>query len=256
MVVYDIRGAIDLPDDDQSLWRYMSLFKFIDLLQKKALFFCRTDYFDDSWEGVIPRSVLEQSEKYYAKKPLTKNTYAEHFRAIEIPRHVVSCWHQNDVEENLMWNAYCKDRESVAIQTDVKRFRAAFDDCKIVGINNGGKDVLAGTVSYDDHREWQASNAAQEWYATIFFFKRVFYKGENEFRAMVDLADQEYRGDLKMCALRGVHLTVDVKQLVQKVVVAPHSPAAFLETVKCLCGKFGFPEMRVEPSVVNQPPPH
>jgi hypothetical protein len=40
-------------NENAKIWRYMDFTKFVSLLEKKALFFCRADKLGDPFEGVI-----------------------------------------------------------------------------------------------------------------------------------------------------------------------------------------------------------
>ena len=51
--------GIELPDDADFLWKYMSFEKFVSLLGTKSLYFTRADKFEDPLEGFIPPSVKE-----------------------------------------------------------------------------------------------------------------------------------------------------------------------------------------------------
>lgn len=42
---------------DRRLWRYMSLLKFVDLLQRSCLWFTRLDRFQDPYEGFLPEII-------------------------------------------------------------------------------------------------------------------------------------------------------------------------------------------------------
>lgn len=52
--------GIELPDDADFLWKYMSFEKFVSLLGTKSLYFTRADKFEDPLEGFTPvnRSTL------------------------------------------------------------------------------------------------------------------------------------------------------------------------------------------------------
>ncbi|HLN88509.1 MAG TPA: hypothetical protein VK253_00420, partial [Candidatus Binatia bacterium] len=47
------------PNSDTLLWRYMSFTKFVPLLEKRALFFCRSDKIGDPFEGSSPRQNVD-----------------------------------------------------------------------------------------------------------------------------------------------------------------------------------------------------
>lgn len=51
--------GIELPDDADFLWKYMSFEKFVNLLGTKSLYFTRADKFEDPLEGFTPPPVKE-----------------------------------------------------------------------------------------------------------------------------------------------------------------------------------------------------
>ena len=57
--MYKEVDGITPPDDRDTLWRYMSLEKFVNMLETKSLFFTRADKFEDPFEGFIPPALVE-----------------------------------------------------------------------------------------------------------------------------------------------------------------------------------------------------
>jgi hypothetical protein len=47
-----------------SLWRYMDLAKFVWMLQRRALYFCRLDALGDPYEGHYTRPMLSQEDDF------------------------------------------------------------------------------------------------------------------------------------------------------------------------------------------------
>ena len=47
------------PKDNSKIWRYMDFTKFIDMLDKSALFFTRVDKLGDPFEGSCPIEVVK-----------------------------------------------------------------------------------------------------------------------------------------------------------------------------------------------------
>lgn len=94
-------------DNDIVLWKYMSLSKFLYLLNTHSLYFCRLDCFDDPFEGSL--SLLD---KGLFRCTDENRQYWER----EVKRHYASCWIKSDHELNLMWNSYGKD--GIAIKTN------------------------------------------------------------------------------------------------------------------------------------------
>jgi hypothetical protein len=54
--MYMPHGAEKLPEDrDTPIWRYMDFTKFVYMLDRQSLFFCRPDCLEDSFEGMWDR---------------------------------------------------------------------------------------------------------------------------------------------------------------------------------------------------------
>lgn len=56
-LVVHYKYRIISPEDGATLWRYMSLEKFVNMLETKSLFFTRADKFEDPFEGFIPSAL-------------------------------------------------------------------------------------------------------------------------------------------------------------------------------------------------------
>lgn len=52
--MYSAKPSFDVPDEHTTIWRYMDFTKFVSLLDKKTLYFTRSDKFDDKFEGATP----------------------------------------------------------------------------------------------------------------------------------------------------------------------------------------------------------
>jgi hypothetical protein len=61
--------AFKKPDDpDVKIWRYMSISKFLWMLQNNALYFARSDHLGDPFEGHYPRANLSLEEVFVANQ--------------------------------------------------------------------------------------------------------------------------------------------------------------------------------------------
>lgn len=48
---YEVHPRLTTPSDDVVLWRYLDFARFLDLLERQALWFTRADKFEDPLEG-------------------------------------------------------------------------------------------------------------------------------------------------------------------------------------------------------------
>lgn len=201
-----ISDAFVEPSED-TLWRYMSFAKFMDLL-KNGLFFSKASLFNDPAEGHIPPKNVEEilaigekiNEEYNPKwegDTLYGSTPPFHsgIDTDAASRHTLcSCWYSQPNQSVSMWERY--GSEGVAIKTTLKRVKE--------GVEGYGKYFRIGKIEYIDYDNTVDFNLRVRWknnqprYDPNFNYRRFLhkqkeYKDENEVRLMI-LA--EYHSDL------------------------------------------------------------
>jgi hypothetical protein len=178
----------------------MDFWKFDYLLNRKCLFFSRIDDFDDFFEGRSSKD-LHKLFKMYKER-----TYA-------------NCWHQNDYESNLMWKVYSKDSEGIAIQSSFNRLCRCFRDSKI--------DQYIGKVTYDN-----SALKPEDSTPIPFFRKKKEFESEKEIRAIVQIINTKENNPEK-----GIHVNVNLAELIENIYISPHSSHDFITKVKKLGSK-------------------
>ena len=116
-----------LPSDDVHLWRYMSIPKFLSLIQSSQLYFHRADKFRDIYEGSFTQGSLDEHMEEW-----DSNFSEDHIYLLKrIPNFsFVSCWHMSKFESAALWEIYGTKEGSVAIQTTVGALRSLFPGVK------------------------------------------------------------------------------------------------------------------------------
>ena len=126
-----------VPDTLQGrlVWRYLSLGRFIWLLQHKQLWLSRTDKLNDRWETLPSSAETERLMASAAPEVGTDKspykTQADALRGLvsvlgSFARHAfVNCWFDAPTESFGMWNTYGRSPESVAIQTTLGKLSAS-----------------------------------------------------------------------------------------------------------------------------------
>jgi hypothetical protein len=54
----------EMPADDDTVWRYMGLDKFADLLRRRKMYFRRIDLLDDQFEGAYTNLHIPPQRRY------------------------------------------------------------------------------------------------------------------------------------------------------------------------------------------------
>ena len=228
----------------------MDFTKFIDLLNSNSLFFCRSDLFNDQFEGSVPinTAILRDSEfkEIVVKKQKSDSRYTDDYlqvRGKEDRENIaLNCWHMNDYESAAMWRLYLKSNEGIAIQSTYNRLKNCLNESEIA--------IHLGTVNYIDYIK-----DAIPWNNLLlpYIHKRKSFEHEKELRALIwsiQYVSVKSQADFSN---GGISIPVDVKKLIEKIYVSPDSPLWYTNLVKDLTNKFGFDIQVVNSKINNNP---
>jgi hypothetical protein len=193
----------------QQLWRYFTHDRLMDFLSSEELFFAHLSKFPDGLEGSLTERTRERLfqwslGRYRGDAAAARGEveqYESHHDAF-----YANCWHMNDAESYLMWKVY--GNQGFAIQTTFERVQIAFD--RFAGEINGG------VVEYID---FERDGMPIGNVFTAISKKDLPYRDEREFRLYFwrpGLANQQIQ-----VGSEGLGVRVDLKKLIQKIVVGP-----------------------------------
>jgi hypothetical protein len=239
-------------DQSISVWRYMDLSKFIWMIQRDALFFCRSDLTGDPFEGHYTKAIADQEEEYV--RTLQSNTAfmvvphnldvareAYRLETRELPKQLkkkyyVSCWHMNEEESPAMWKLYTSQNESICIRSKYETFA-----------NLLPPEVLLGCVRYIDYLREDFETKEM---VSYIIHKRKSFEHEREIRAVV------YRNEacpFESIEGKGLIVPIDIAALIEEIFVSPTSQSPLTEVVTGLAHKYGLGAPVLQ-SRVNDPP--
>jgi hypothetical protein len=250
------------PNIDIPLWRYMSFTRYLSLLRDRALHFSRYDSFEDRFEGsyaqinfdqLIQRIAPQLQEPMgYGQDMLEQEDYV---RAItqdpghqRMPLHRrqrnrvgVNCWHMGPDESVAMWRTYVGSGEGVALRSTFRRLQRAF---------HGGDQptVHIRMVHYTDHSKAVPDQTPFD----ALLHKRNWYRYEQEVRAMCHYGGPDE--DESAAAPKVFPVPVDIEELVEHVVVMPKAADWFICLAQEATDRFGFPNLPIQRSDMDQPP--
>lgn len=217
--------------DDQLLWRYMDLSKFISMLEKQAIWLARADRVKDKHEGRFPDEMRRVMEEFY-KNPSPKDkstiTTVDDFYDRLIKNTFISCWHKNFDENMVMWELYGKINNSIAIQTTVFELKQCMNQSKLQG-----HSFLLQNVNYKHSKEI----LGELLYEDCFFIKRPHFSFEQEVRVSLDTYAPN--AEAKKTAI-GHSLFINVNDLIKKILVHPDSEDWFLDAVRSVVKKYSI----------------
>jgi len=217
---------------DQPIWRYISMTKFIALLERRAVFFARADLLGDPWEGGRGQANARAAEDLYPEGAPPLHLAAHFTRRIG-----VSCWHAQDGESAAMWSLYAGwcplRREGLAIRSTFRRLLESV---------HGDDQIHAGQVLYQDYDK---DFIPEDNLFAPFMRKRRSFEHEREIRLIL-LRDEEI-------AAGGVEAPADLDALICEVRVAPSAPGWLRELTEALIARYGL-DAPVRQSAMDEQP--
>jgi len=170
--------SFEEPEDSKAkIWRYLDLSKFLSMLEKDVLYFCRVDLLGDPFEGSRPRG----EDAFWAdlvERGEVKKEVAEHnagvsndMRRMSRQRMYANCWHLNEQESAAMWHMYSHDAAPITVQSTFNRLRKSIPD-----------NIHIGIVKYIDYETESVPYGNSFNY---FLHKRKSFEHERELRALI-----------------------------------------------------------------------
>ena len=204
---------------DRRLWRYMSFLKFVDLLQRRCLWFTRLDQFQDPYEGFLPEIISGRScgEPRTVQPDFAYDSWRKTACA--------NSWYMSDYESAAMWDLYSKDG-GVAVTSRVSRLEQSFPP----DFDSGAWGLYGNAVKYVDFETAQLQTIdAQDAVirASELLCKRKSFEHEQEYRMLLTLEKDEQDRDI-----RGKFVPVVLEQLIEEVYVSPTAPTWVAEVVR------------------------
>lgn len=239
-----------------TLWRYMSVSRFRQLLTSKKMRFTRADQFSDNWDGMLPPSVLSALAKAksssssqitmpalipYSDSPISEEFMIRMLTYDQKTEAYVSCWSANRGESAAMWDLYSPRGRGVAIKSSVGRLMESLSASPL--------RMIIGKVQYARTRSKHTDGIIHLADTALgpLFIKRVEFKHETEVRVMFwNLADES--GEPLPCDLdipKARKVPVSFRTLISKVVLSPGCSASIQADIQSLVAKFGISSGRV-----------
>ena len=186
MITKLTKYGIKMPEDEnQKLWKYFDIWKFIDLISTSKLHFTRADIIkkDEPFDGKYPDNFNEILKDFYLdlnkgdeKQASMDTSFNWEFIKIFNKLNFINCWNILFHESAAMWKIYTQNNQGIAIQTTYKNL---IDNIK-------DNNICVGLVEYIDHRALKFENGNDlnlinnSYYPC--FLKHISYNYEKEFR--------------------------------------------------------------------------
>lgn len=215
--MYKRHRWIITPNNGRTIWRYMSLDKFLSLLNDRQLYFARQDTFFDLKEGKrsVPDLAIYDEAVPGISSIIEEDPYGCAF---------INCWVMSDVDLYLMWSAYSSLDKGIAIKTSIGNLIDSLD-------SNDDRWVYISDVKYIDYfKEYtidKSDGSAND--LARFFCKRKYFQQENELR----LVYYDYRMKLDdNNTPSGLKFSVSLDTLIDELWIAPQADVWYGNLIK------------------------
>ena len=218
------------PFDQTIIWRYMDFLKLTDLLLSEELFFCRSDNFEDSYEGFLNLKDICKTQKE------TYNNARKFY--------FINCWHQNDFQSDAMWKIYLKSNNGVAIKSSVSNLKKALkntpEDIHIAKVYYRDFDNLSFLdLMLEDQNRFQDAPGGT---VNQFTYKRLPFEHEKELRLIYIDLPIPYRydenSDRKLLPYKKVK--INILDLIDEIIISPYADSWFNSLVENLLHKLNL----------------
>lgn len=256
--VYGAIGVVP-PPEDASLWRFMSLAKFLSMLETSKLYLARIDRFEDKFEGTLPQQTSDAWAEVMdaVEKAIDGQIASGSLPAPSVPqkslwqslreRTYINCWYMSEYESDGMWKLYASGNvaETVGIRTSAIELLNSIPDRQ--------HRLFLGKVNYVDFHANESALGLLPSPLSGFFVKRNAFEHEKEVRLLI----QPHIGPSAIAdkaSAFGKSLAIDLPALIKQIVVAPGSPDWFYELVKSLLTRYGLDANLVTRSSLDRRP--
>ena len=243
------------------LWRYSDLFKLIDLINTKSLFFIRFDKFEDALEGLTGESIklkqitngepltyknINNFDEKTKKKLIEWDQSArmKHTKQTENSQETqfASCWFSGEKESIAMWKTYANS-DGFAIKFKAMELIDTIIASAKSYTNSDFSLLYFGPVEYKNLWPLDFKEKIEGKFNGL--KKDKSYHHENEFR-FVAVTSIENKGKID-------YLKLPIGELSSfniKIIASPYMAKWKFENAKILLSKFGI-EDKLQPSVMQ-----
>jgi hypothetical protein len=231
------------PESNYCIAKYMDLTKYISMLQRNCLFFCRLDKLDDKHEGLTPQTNYKLREQWYRSgnsemdEPLSdEGIYNKVNELYEFEKNIrnllcINCWNKNISESAALWKIYSSFDKGIMIKSSIENLKNSF--------SNTLEDLQLTEVRYKNYRQEMIPDG-NTYYPVL--YKQDAYYYEEEVRLIHERRTEfGWEWDWgKEEAEEGFYIKSNLNILIDEIILAPYSPKWFLRLIQDVSLKYNL----------------
>jgi hypothetical protein len=243
-VIYDTAPVV-VPPRETVLVKYLDLTKFLSLLYKRSLFFCRLDKLEDQFEGTTAKRNYEwriDSWKSFRQMGLSKVPLTDDEIVIKVEEQYefekklkaiscVNCWNKKETESAALWKIYSDFGKGILIKSSVLNIENALQVTP--------EEIRISAIKYIDY-ENELMPDGNSTFPLI--HKNDAYSYENEVRLIYQIIpeigwDYDWTKEENQ---NGKYIKVDLNLLIDEIIIGPFSPSWLYEMIADLIRKYNI----------------
>ncbi|MBI2280053.1 MAG: DUF2971 domain-containing protein [Bacteroidetes bacterium] len=217
------------PDPRTIVWRYIDFTKFVDILTSEQLFFCRSDKFEDPFEGIFQLKDYKSTREMFSTMPETKKFY------------FLNSWHINEIQSDAMWKIFTNTKNGIAIKSSVgsiiKSLEKSHDDIHIGEIYYRDFDKVTFMELLTKNQTSKLGGGTNQ-----FNYKRTSFKHEQELRLYyIDMPiPHAIKNGVPREPLEFKKVNIDLSLLIHEIIIAPFAEDWFVNLISTTVSKLNY----------------
>ena len=216
-----------IPNENHSIWKYLSFENFLKLVEKKELFFPSCDVDKGYYEGYF-----SPLDRQYLIDAFSQDNFSEPEKSVDdvIKKFneykkwtYIDCWHINEDENFAMWRIFGKDQYGICLNTTKVKLESVYSDF----IDEYGLNLYR--IKY-----FKKDEECISFFNTKYAYLRkpYFFVDEKELRGIIQFSEQHSRWQKEKFP-RNVSIPIkDFNTFIDKIIISPNASEEFFNLIR------------------------
>lgn len=186
--------------ENEYIYKYMTFEQFVDLIENKRLYLTRIDLWEDCWEGIYYKRLLEYVLNTLKALPKVKREAMqgniEQELVLTKKRIYGQSWTLLDKESDAMWRIYSQQKTGIRIKIKLENVKKCIEEMILLEpyrsivedkeVNH--KEISYKEPNYEDYKIKESTKLNSFTFdSELLYFKRKEFEHEKEYRFSVGL---------------------------------------------------------------------
>lgn len=238
-------APVFFPKSNYAIVKYLDLTKYISILQRQSLFFCRVDKLEDKFEGTTAKPNFDARINWYKYMRDVEHFFKFELTDDDILKRVkdqyafdkqikgiscVNCWNKKDDESAALWKIYSDFSKGIMIKSSISNIQNAF--------NKTLEEIQLSEIKYIDYEKEEMPDGNSMF---PLIHKHRAYSYEDEVRLIFETKQVGWEHDWENEEVEeGIYLSTDINLLIEEIIISPYSANWFYKLVEDISHQYGL----------------